>query len=217
MPHESETINPQEVKNRSEKIITNAGGLILEWLPTLELPKPRVLNEIINRALVLNAMYQLHMNAPKFYIADWIEKNSLTTTLTPKEISILSSPDELTDKEHYELFWSLESLWAIAWATNLIHDLPFNDQVGSELANLSPNLQLNENGYKYKSTMKLRPIKSIYEMLDLYYRLHWWIQTSQKENKSTGDVLLEVVIERRKALEWIINNLSEWDNIDLSI
>jgi len=54
-------------------------------------------------------------------------------------------------------------------------------------------------------------------MQDLYYRLHWWVQTFQKENKPTGDIELGVIVERRRALEWILNRNSEWDEIDLSV
>lgn len=210
-------INPQEIKKHSEQIIINAGGKILEWLPTIELPKPRVLDEIINRALVLNAMFQLHLNAPKYYITDWIEENSLQSELTSKESTILNSPNKLTNVEHYDLYWSLESLWAIAWATNLINDLPFNQQVGAELAGLSPNLQINEDGYKYSSRMELRSPESIYTMLDLYYRVHWWINKATKENEPTGDIVLDVIRARRKALEWILNSEIEWDDINLSL
>jgi len=210
------TLDPQEVKKRSEKIILNAGGEILSWLPTLDIPKPRSQNEIINRALVLNAIYQLHLKAPKYYIADWIEEHFLISSITPQETIILSSPNELTEEEHYKLFWSLESLWAIAWATSLIPELPFNQLLGN-LAAISPNLQLNEGADKYATNMQLRSTETIYEMLDLYYRLHWWVHTSKNMNKPTGDIQLEVITARRKALEWILDNTAEWDRVDLSI
>ena len=210
-------INSQEVKHRSEQIILSAGGEILDWLPTIDVAEPRTLNEVINRALVLNAMLQLHMNAPKHYIAHWIEENSLLHALTPTESAILNSQESLTDEEHYELYWSLESLWAIAWATNLIADLPFNREVGSELAMLSPNLQLNENRSKYETIMRLRSIEEIYTMMDLYYRLHWWVNNAVRINKSTGEVRFEVIKERRKALEWILDRHTVWDQMDLSL
>lgn len=210
-------IEPQKVKQQSEKIIQSIGGETLDWLPILELPQPRLKNEIINRALVLNAMFQLHIKAPKYYIEDWIVENDLEPTLTQEEISILTSPNELTEEEHYDLYWSLESLWAIAWATNLIPELPYDKPVGDTLAGLSPNLQLNEDGEKYINNMHLRPIKTLFEMLDLYYRLHWWTHTYRRQNKPTGNIELEVIMARRKALEWILYNDMAWDEVDLSV
>lgn len=217
MPHANDTINPLEVKRESEKIILNAGGEILDWLPTIEEPaKPRTLDEVIKRALVLNAMYQLHMKAPKYYIAQWLEENELTSELTPKEHAILYSPNELTKEEHSALYCSVDALWALAWATNLINDLSFNQPVGDELAGLSPNLQVETDGTKYESTMQLRSIKSIYQTLDLYYRVHWWVLNATREGKPTGDAALYAVIERRRALEWLLNSDSAWDTVDLS-
>lgn len=162
-------------------------------------------------------MYQLHMRAPKSHIANWIEDNSLSTKLSPNELAILSSKNALTEEEHAELYFSLEALWAIAWTTNLIESLPFNQQVGSELAGLSPDLRLNEDGSKYINSMRLRSPDSIYAMLDLYYRLHWWLNNTKKENESPGDILLAVVIERRKALEWVLYRHKKWDEVDLSL
>lgn len=214
---EPDSISPATLKIRSEKIILNAGGEILDWLPTLDITKPRTIKQVVNRALILNALYQLHLKAPRNYIADWIRNNSLASELTPKEIDLLSSPNELTNEDQYELYWSLESLWAIAWATRLIDKLPFDEYVGSELASLSPNLQLNENRFKYENNMNLRSTKELFEMLDLYYRLHWWTQSSKRMNKSTGIVDLNVIIWRRKALEWISDRDTSWENIDLSI
>ena len=214
---ENKIINSLEVKRRSEKIILNVGGEILDWLPTIDLAEPRSQDEIINRALILNAMFQLHMNAPKHYIANWLEDNYLLHALTPTEAAILSSQDALTEEKHYELYWSLESLWAIAWATDLIDDLPFNHEVGSELAMLSPNLQLNEDGSKYINTMQLRSIESVYAMTDLYYRVHWWVNNAVRTNQSTDGVIYNVVKERRKALEWILDRNKVWDQMDLSL
>lgn len=217
MPHINEIINPQEVKNQSEKIILDFGGTILDWLPTIELPEPRSQQKVINRALILNAMYQLHMKAPKSHIINWIENNCLSAELSPKELTILSSTNELTEDAHRELYFSLEALWAIAWATNLIESLPFNQQVGSELAGLSPDLRCNEDGYKYINSMQLRSPVEIYAMLDLYYRLHWWLNNAKKENESTSDILLAIVKERRKALEWVLYRHKKWDEVDLSL
>ncbi|MDR3443567.1 MAG: DUF4272 domain-containing protein [Legionella sp.] len=217
MPHANDPIDPLEVKRESEKIILNAGGEILDWLPTIENPaKPRTLDDVIKRALVLNAMYQLHMKAPKYYIAQWLEENELTSELTPKEHAILYSPNELTEEEHYALYCSVDALWALVWATNLINDLSFNQPVGDELAGLSPNLQVEADGTKYESTMQLRSIKAIYQTLDLYYRAHWWVLNATREGQPTGDAALYAVIERRRALEWLLNSDSAWDTVDLS-
>ncbi|MGC1181384.1 DUF4272 domain-containing protein [Legionella sp.] len=217
MNTENEIINPQEVKKQSEKIILNAGGEILDCLPIIGEVKPRSLNEIINRALIFNAVYQLNMKAPKWCLSNWIEEHELETYLRPKEWGFLYTSNELTNEERWELYWSLDSLWTILWATGLIETLSFDQQVGDELAGLSPNLQINENSSKYASMMKLRSTKSLYSMLDLYYRVHWWFRNNaltKKEQPKNIDI--NQIIARRQALEWILNSDVDWDAVNLS-
>lgn len=214
---DNDTINPDEIKKQSEAIIIKAGGEILDWLPTREPTKTRSINEIIKRALVLNAMYELHMKAPKPIIKQWLSDNNLIDELTTTESSILNSPsDELTDEENVNLYWSLDALWAIVWATSLIEDLGFDQPIGDELASLSPNLKLNEGGHKYVDNMQLRSDKSLYEMRDLYYRVHWWVKEASRNDTVPDNISYGSVIERRKALEWIVDCEAEWECVDLA-
>jgi hypothetical protein len=53
-------------------------------------------------------------------------------------------------------------------------------------------------------------------MLDLYYRLHWWTRNSQLTGKDTSVVRLDIIMERRKALEWIMDPTCDWDNVEMS-
>lgn len=211
-------ISPQEIKKKSEDIILKAGGEILDWLPVIKVTETKSQKEVMDRALVLNAMYQLYLKAPKNHIMNWMIENNLLDKLTPNESRILCSIEQnLAEDEKIELYWSLEALWAIAWATNLTASLSFSEPIGSELAGLSPNLQRNDDGHKYYSKMKLRPVKELHAMLDLYYRLHWWINHAIQEGRSIGNISPAAIIERRRALEWICNSNIEWDEVDLSL
>jgi hypothetical protein len=53
-------------------------------------------------------------------------------------------------------------------------------------------------------------------MLDLYFRLHWWTRDGQLNGYETGDVRLDIIMERRKALEWVLDDSCDWDNVELS-
>lgn len=66
--------------------------------------------------------------------------------------------------------------------------------------------------------MQPRSTSSIYAMLDLYYRLHWWLNNANREEQSANSIiLLNVVKERRKALEWILDYKKQWGEMELSI
>lgn len=201
----------RQIKKKSEEIIINLGGEILDSLPICELNTPRPIEQIINRALILNAMFQLCMKAPKYIILQWIIDNGLEHDLTPYEGSILHSDDELDVGDYNFIYSSLDSLWALFWATGLTPSLPLDECIGN-LAQMSPDLQMNENGDKYIQTMQLLPPISLYEMRDLYYRAHWWVNNQMKSDKQ----LYIRIISRRRALEWLLDCNSDWDNIDMS-
>jgi hypothetical protein len=212
------TIDPQAIKRESEAIILKAGGQILDWLPHLEREdEPRDLRAVVRRALILNAMVQIWFKAPIEVISDWITQNGLADDLAESERAILAKEnDELSDQELTNLYWNIEALWALVWVGSLIHDLPFNEGVRNELASLSPNLQQNEDDSKYAKKMRLRSKDELFRMLDLYFRLHWWTRNAQLTGKQTGDVEIDVIMERRKALEWVMDPDCDWDSTEQS-
>jgi hypothetical protein len=52
-------------------------------------------------------------------------------------------------------------------------------------------------------------------MLDLYYRAHWFIVDGYVNGYETGDFDGGVIVERRKALEWVLDDTLDWDDIPL--
>ena len=79
-----QTIDPLEVKRRSEEAVLSAGGRILDWLPVIEMTEARPIKEVVDRALILNALLQLYLGAPSPIIAAWIDKESLRGALSPR-------------------------------------------------------------------------------------------------------------------------------------
>ena len=113
------------------------------------------------------------------------------------------------------MYWYIEALWAMLWATGLIKEMPFDRGVEDFMAGLCPNLQRNEDGTQLRQQMKLRPYAELYAMRDLSYRFHWWTRDAQLKGEATGDVRIDIVMERRKALEWILDGKVDWDNVPL--
>jgi hypothetical protein len=210
------TIDPDAVKRETEAIIRRAGGEICDWLPVLDRDaQPRDLSAIIHRALILNAMLQIYFKAPIAVVKDWITRNGLADDISDSEREILKKDDDgLTEQERINLYWYIEALWTLVWAGQLIPDLPFDQCVGHNLASLCPALQRNEDGSKFSKQMRLRSRDELFRMLDLYYRLHWWTRNAQLTGQDTGVVQLDIITERRKALEWIMDPACNWDNVE---
>jgi hypothetical protein len=212
----AEPIDPLEVKRQSDSAVLAAGGRICDWLPVIDMTKGRDIGAVIDRALVLNALLQLYFGAPSPVIADWIERESLRGALSVKADDLLRKPTgALTEQERRNLYWYIEALWATLWATRMIEEMPFDRGVEDFMATLCPNLRLNEDGTKFRRGMKLRTYPELYAMRDLSYRFHWWTRDAQFKGEDTGNVRLDIVMERRKALEWILDCETDWDDMPL--
>lgn len=206
------------IKNKNEKIILAYGAEICDWLPYIDAGKTMQPPEaIVDRALILNALLNIYFNAPIAVIKKWIIDNGLYEKLTPQEKELLDKTnDMLSEQDKVNLYWNIESLWAFMWAGTLIEELAFDKPVADTMAALCPNLQKNENGNKFLSKMNIRPFGELFEKLDLYFRLHWFTRNCSLNNRDPGNLSLDIIMERRKALEWICDTNSDWDNMDLS-
>lgn len=211
------TVDPQAVKKESETIILRAGGQICDWLPIIESKSTRPSEEIIGRALILNAMLNIHFNAPVRVIDDWVSRNNLSQHLTAREKELLSRDnDDLTEQETTDLYWYIEALWSLMWVGSLTKDMPFDQPVEDSMASLVPNLQANEDGSKFSQEMRIRTPDEIFKMLDLYFRLHWYARNGKINGDSTDPINLDIVMERRKSLEWVMSPGTNWDSVVLN-
>ena len=78
---------------------------------------------------------------------------------------------------------------------------------------LSEKADCNE----FKKSCRLRSIEEILDMTDLYFRYHWaCVEKRLKPETQTGNLNPDVVIERRKALEWVISDEYDWNDIALN-
>jgi hypothetical protein len=158
-------------------------------------------------------MVEVHFGAPTPVIWKWIRENDLAPALSRRDRSILDRPEaDLTKQERIDLYWYLEALWALVWAGQLIPDLPIEKPVGDNLASLVPSIKQNEGGQEFRATFTLRPFPELFQMLDLYFRAHWYARDGQLNGYATGVFNLDIIMERRKALEWIADRtLEDWD------
>lgn len=211
-------MNPVEIKKESEKIIAAKGGKTIDWLPFLERTEGMRSNEeLIDRALILNALLNIHFEAPIAIIKEWIEQQSLTPSLSEYEKKLLNKENkDLSEQEKINLYWYIEALWALMWAGSLIDDLPIDKYVEDYMAELCPNLEKGEDDSKFRLSMRIRTEEEIFKKLDLYYRTHWYTFDGLLNKYSTGEMDNSVIMERRKALEWVFDNTLDWDDIPLN-
>lgn len=122
---------------------------------------------------------------------------------------------ELSEKELINLTWEYEALNVLAWVLGLKEELEFPSDlcdVEPLIKNIIECLSFDE----FINKCKLRDIEEILDELDLEYRYHWAIvNKSINESTNIGNLDGEVVVERRKALEWLFNEENDWNKISL--
>jgi hypothetical protein len=68
---------------------------------------------------------------------------------------------------------------------------------------------------EYKARVKLRTLEDIVIASDLAYCLHWAVtQACLENNMLPGNVDPYVIIERRRAFDWMLS-LEDWDEVNL--
>ena len=206
----------QQIKAENDKLISEKGYRFNEWLPILETPEMRTVEEIRGRMSVMNALINIAFEAPTFLMKDWIENNNLAQFLSDEEKEILDTENEdLSQEQVNSLLWYLEALWSFMWLTEMIDGLEPEEHVDDSMASLLPNLEQGENNHKLESLQFLRHELEVYTMLDLYYRLHWYC-VDERLNGREAKLNEGIIYERRKALEWAFNRESDWDNVEMS-
>lgn len=207
-------IDVQQVISSSEKRVKEQGGEICDWLPYFELTEMRSQEEIVSRALILNAMANIAFNAPVPVIKDYIESNKLTPYLSNIEKAILKETQAtLTKQDKINLRWYLESLWAIMWVMNKVDTLDFTAPIPDTMVILCPNLQKQEGSEKFTENTKLRNFSELYEERDLYYRAMWFAREASRTSKRNPNFNMSLILERRRALSWCLDKNADWDDM----
>lgn len=97
-----------------------------------------------------------------------------------------------------------------------MHDnLSFTLGVENTLASMLPNIENEESATSFIATYKLRNKFEIFDKLDQFYRAHWFARNNHLTGKTSNKVDLDLILERRKALEFVCYASHPWDEISL--
>ena len=205
----------QQIKSNNNNLIKQKGCRVNDWLPILDTPSLRTIEEIRGRMSVMNALINIAFEAPIYIIREWVESQNLTKFLSNSEKAILKKDnDDLTEIEINSLRWYLEALWALMWLTKMIENLDPEKHIADNMSLLLPNLNQGDTNKKLDSLQNIRQEMEIYTILDYYYRLHWYC-VDERLNGRQSKLNERQISERRKSLEWTCNRENDWDNVEM--
>lgn len=198
------------MRQKSLQLAVEYGYPINESLPLLDIPDHiKSTDEIIRRLLSLHVVAACAYGFDRNNAREWIKQENIYECLTDSEKNFIEKGGG--DANQFKV--QVEGMWALAWGLNLIPNLDFTKHCDNKFVMLLPNLKILENSYALRSRAKFRSSEEILKNCDLAYCLHWGIRQSELyHGKCPGNVQPYVVIERRRALEWLINP-DDWVDI----
>ncbi len=205
----------EEIRNQSIITLDQKGIPINRNLPILDNLLLRSKEDIASRLVIQYAFAGLADEASPEFIKEWLEENNLFNELNDNERNFLISKS-LTDEQINELSWKQESLWALCWVGKLSSELGFPIRE-CDLSNIFSNIPPDVDCQDFISNFLVRDEWEIIRAVDLYYCLHssyrhpeLWI-----DKDFPASLKIEVLLERRLALEWVVDPNTTWQDISL--
>jgi hypothetical protein len=204
----------EKVRKESWKEAARLGYPANQHLPLLDEPKQvRAQLEVENRLLALYAVVACAYGFSKNRARAWVESEGVGGSLTNNELIFIRSESSISDDSGIK--WRVEGLWALAWALSCHDNLDFSDSCSDDFVFIFPDLKRGEPASRFREKLTIRSLIDITQKCDTAYCLHW----GAREMALRGRVIyrsvpINVLVERRRALEWIISD-EMWDNISL--
>jgi len=207
-------MDKQKIRNRSLKTARQLGYPTNENLPLLdEVEQVRSTDEAGKRLLCVYAAVACSYGYPKDKALAWLSREDAFEHLADSEREYLNASANRNSNAKWQ--WQVEALWAMAWSLGCQSSLDFSDSCSDSFIQLLPDIAKDESTKDFQEKLTLRNSAELAAQADLAYCLHWAVRQAQTQNSPTpGKVPGDVIVERRRALEWLISGES-WDEVSL--
>jgi len=182
--------------------------------------KTKSLDEMCKRAIASLIVIQIacdinngNYEDSKAFFMPMLEKYNVLDCLNSKEKKIIDGT--YSKQDVIDIDWAYEAYWALIWYLGLVEDI----SDASKLCDCTTAVSFIRNSNsidEFKSKCNPRSIKELLDMEDLYYRYHWAINEKRvNPNANIGNINASNVLERRRALEWILSAKNDWYEIKI--
>ena len=224
----NETKKQKNRRQKNNKLVTQSGISINENLLCYENDiQIKSIDELCKRAIsclitilvACDINNGQDINSEKYkenfgFIKSLYKKFNVEDCLNSKEKRIIDGT--YSNQDAIDMDWAYEAYWAVCWCLNLVNDI----KNGGEICDCDKAISfvMDSVSFKdFKSKCKLRDIDEILDMKDLYYRYNWAINNKHVDSNTTiGNLEPSIVIERRRGLEWVLSDVSDWYDIKLN-
>lgn len=146
-------------------------------------------------------------------LAWFAERYGTAALLSPAEAAFVAN-DAPEEQSVIDNVWRYECLWVAAWALGLVPELAYPDSI-CDVAQLTGIIAAFKSRDEIFKRSKLRGKAEILDQADLIYRYDWaCIDAMLNERPAPAGLNGEVVVERHRLLNWLINyDDAAWDDV----
>ena len=181
----------------------------------------KTIDEIAKRAIVLciccNFASDIISNKKKRYVKESKKFfNKLLETFNVKDVMTKDEKllFEKMDKDlAIQISWQFESYVILLWTLGLIDEVTFPDTL-VEPDSVTAVVYACDSYREFLEKCKIRSIDEVLDLADLTYRYNWYCVES-KINDEEPIMNAEVVMERHRALNWLLSD-EKWDKVEIN-
>jgi hypothetical protein len=167
-------------------------------------------DDIVSRALALHCVVASSYGFPSHRSLEWLRQEKLLDALSAEENAFLNG----SARQATQFQIQGECLWIFAWSLRKVEYLDFARPAGDSLVGLYPDLKKSESSAQWQTAISLRSVDEVVAACDLAYCLHWAINQSRLDPRTeVRSVKPYVIVERRRALEWLLVR-EQWSDIE---
>jgi len=202
----------RQIRDESIQVARRNGVAVPATLPLLDAGLGmRSADETVSRILAMNAVAATAYGFDKMKAISWLNQEAVTDWLSEQEKRFLFEGAGQSDRFKVQV----EGMWALAWAMGIASELNFAKDCDNRFVMMLPNLKQSQRTADFRKKASPRPLEQVIAACDLAYCFHWSIRQSEiSGNRPPGNLKPYVVVERRRALEWLLSK-EAWDEITL--
>lgn len=206
-------MSPEKAKSNSYLLLRKGGIPINEHLPVIEAPEslsPQDAKAVARRSVVLSYVIGIAYGADVARLNSFLVESGLIEYASTNEKDLLGRTQH-TEQEKINAGWLAECVQSLAWCMRLVELDPFR-RCDDDLASHFPRPFVDPSAFI--EAAQLRPFEEIYQQADLHYRLHWAARNARLLGEHSA-LSEELIMERRKPLDWVIGVEGDWDEVPL--
>lgn len=211
-------------KVRSIKTLQAQGIPYIDELPVIESSYEitgKTLEEIAKRAIVLciscNFASDLISNKKRRYLKESKKFfNKLLDTYNVKDVMTKDEKnlfDKMNKNLAIQISWQFEGYVILLWTLGLIDEIEFPDSL-VDPDSVTAIVSACDNYREFIEKCQLRDVHEVLDLADLTYRYNWYC-VEAKINGEEPIINPEVVVERHRALNWLLSD-KKWDNVEIN-